>query len=116
MNNTKWRRLLSCLCECKIGGAVWKFTNSEALYQRPIPNNQILSENHIMDAGGWEPTFYKDIEYLKIPSSYIYCRVSGMAPWTKENDIAAIAVVVAKIGKYDVDLTSTHLIIYGYRG
>ena len=112
MSDSKWHKLIESLCETS--------NNGIHLYYKLVYSEEVYSSNFdFADTPFFsEPTLYREVEWIKIPSSYEALRnennyKAGSSRFTQ--NLKAILTAINSVGVFEIAVTDEVLTIYAYK-
>ncbi len=114
MSDTKWRKLISELNkpERQLLYCIIKYIDSPIESESYFPMGLHPPRPWIEELG-WGPTPLRSIEWMLVPRVAIDKRGSGN-PQANIQDIDSIALVLERLGKYPMQISSRGLLITGH--
>jgi hypothetical protein len=117
MSNAKWRRLFRVIEEAEVSvpRCGIKFLSDDRVFVESTPRSEDLDDEGTRDCFRCGPFLFRDIEWMEWPRSHEVPRGPGLKPWVRTQDTEALREVIASAGRFDIEPTSEHLRVYGYR-
>jgi hypothetical protein len=118
MSNTKWRKLFSLVNSesMTITACKWKLVNEKEPQNGWLPDYRQLGEDYVGDCGALNGPFeFKAIEWVLLPSEYSY-KPNDKAPTKyRYQNIEELRQKIESAGKFEYEVLSEGIKIFGYR-
>jgi hypothetical protein len=114
MSDTKWRKLFLAVHRAGVGieRAIWRFIDSDRPFEMGLPREDELDATMIRD-GRFQPTEYKWIESIFVPSEY---RPRADVGYTKRQDVDGLVKVLQSVADFMLEKRLDGVAILGYGG
>lgn len=112
MSNAKWQKVLTAIAQAdlKIEKALWKFIESDHLFDYGVPRQYDLLPTRFAD-GRFQPVEYKWIEWVHFPCHRHL--IAGVG-YTIPQDIEGLKQVLIGAGQFQYAEDEEGLTLYGY--
>jgi len=112
MSDAKWRKVLGAIADAgiELRRAVWKFVDSEQLFDWGVPCRSHLLATRLAD-GRFQPVEYKRIEWIRFPR---HGRPDAASGDLVAQDIDGLKRVLAACGQVHYTEDEQGLTLYGY--
>ena len=124
MSNSKWTRLFKVLVQhsdlikkCWIKSIETEFPQ-ELRFDKGSEFDQLFNSHGINDILTGGPLTYKQIQQLIFPKYWTIprkMRGQTLTPFSYNQDIESIKVVIESSGQYELEIVNGNLILYGYK-
>ena len=112
MSDAKWRKAFGAVADAglQLTRAVWKFIDSEQLFEWGVPRPSDLLPTGLAD-GRFEPVEFKRIEWIRFPGTWH--PVGGLGG-TVTQDIDGLKQLLEAVGRFHFIEDERGLTLFGY--